>query len=113
MLASRIDSRRGYKTERLLTHVNSTVYICMGRKRHPKQVIEAAIQYAESKGWRFKKAGKSAHAWGRLLCPEASSEGCQMSIWSTPRDIEKHAKQIRRKVDSCQHRENEKDESNE
>lgn len=97
----------------LLTHVNSITYYFMGRKKHPQKEIEEAIKYAESRGWKYKKSGKSAHSWGRLLCPEASVEGCQMSIWSTPSNNENHANQIRRKVDSCPHRENEQGESNE
>ena len=30
---------------------------------------------------RVLKTGKSAHAWGRLLCIEQSRQGCQISIW--------------------------------
>ena len=75
----------------------------MGRPIHPKKEIEAAVQYAESKGWRFIDAGKSAHAWGRLFCPEQSRDGCQMSIWSTPKSADNHGKQIRRTVDRCPH----------
>jgi hypothetical protein len=77
------------------------------RKIHPNKEIEKAIQYAESKGWRYKKAGGSAHAWGRLLCPLQNREGCGMSIWSTPRSPDTHAKQIRKRVDSCPHEEEE------
>lgn len=73
------------------------------RNRHPRKEIEEAIQYAENQGWRFKKVGGSAHAWGRLLCPLQEREGCSMSIWSTPRDSDIHAKQIQRRVDSCPH----------
>lgn len=75
----------------------------MSRPKHPNKAIEAAIQYAEDNGWRYREAGGSSHAWGRLLCPEESREGCQMSIWSTPRNPENHAKQIRRRVDNCEH----------
>ncbi|NNM60388.1 MAG: hypothetical protein HKM04_11330 [Legionellales bacterium] len=50
------------------------------RPRHPSKEIEAAIQYAEERGWRYKKTGNSAHAWGRLLCPHQEREGCGMSI---------------------------------
>ena len=34
----------------------------MKRKRHINKEIEATIQYAEMRGWRYKKAGNSAHA---------------------------------------------------
>jgi hypothetical protein len=75
----------------------------MPRKKHFNKEIEVAVQYAESRGWRYKAVGRSAHAWGRLLCPLESREGCSMSVWSTPRDPVNHAKQIRRRVDSCLH----------
>lgn len=74
------------------------------RKKHPSKEIEAAIIYAEGQGWRYKDSGNSAHAWGRLLCPLEDREGCSMSIWSTPRDSDNHANQIRRKIKSCPHK---------
>jgi len=75
--------------------------ITLSRNRHPNKAIELAIQYAESKGWRYKKAGNSAHAWGRLLCSYEDREGCMISIWSTPRDDDDHARQIRQHIDRC------------
>lgn len=78
------------------------------RSKHPNKEIESAILYAESLGWRYKKVGDSSHAWGRMLCPLAEREGCSMSIWSTPRDNENHAKQICREVNKCPHLINEK-----
>lgn len=77
----------------------------MIRKKHPNKEIESAVCYAEDHRWRYKKAGNSAHAWGRLNCPNQSREGCAMSIWSTPRCPENHAKQIVRNVKKCPHRE--------
>lgn len=73
------------------------------RPRHPKKMIENAIQDAETRGWRYQASGKSSHAWGRLLCSLAAREGCKMSIWSTPRNAEDHAQQIRARVSACQH----------
>lgn len=73
------------------------------RPRHPNKDIEQALKYAESKGWRYQAAGNSAHAWGRILCPLANREGHAMSIWSTPKSAENHAKQIKRNVDACEH----------
>ena len=77
------------------------------RQRHPNKEIEKAVVYAESYGWRFKKSGNSAHAWGKLLCVKDDREGCKMSIWSTPKNPEAHAKQIERKVRQCPHSSNE------
>lgn len=76
----------------------------MLRKKHPNKELEAAVQYAEDHGWRYKEAGNSAHAWGRLLCPLESRDGCSMSVWSTPRNPFIHAMQIQRRVDFCSHR---------
>lgn len=39
----------------------------MGREKHPKKEIEAAVQYAEGEFWRCKLGG--ARAWGKLYCP--------------------------------------------
>jgi hypothetical protein len=71
--------------------------------RHPNKAIHEAIRYAEGKGWRVTKAGPRAHIWGTLLCPENSREGCRIFVMSTPRDPEKHARDIRREVDHCPH----------
>ncbi len=73
------------------------------RLKHQNKEIENAIKYAESCGWRYKESGKSAHAWGRIQCSLQDREGCSMSIWSTPRNADMHAKQIRRRVKQCQH----------
>ncbi len=73
------------------------------RRKHPNKEIEAAIRYAESQGWRYKEAGNSAHAWGRLLCPLEAREGCALSVWSTPRNPYQHAEQITKRVTLCPH----------
>lgn len=41
--------------------------------------------------------------WGRIYCPHHSRDGCRISVWSTPRVPESHAKDIRRIVDRCNH----------
>ena len=73
------------------------------RPKHPNKDIEDAIIYAEQHRWIYKDSGRSAHAWGRLLCPLHTREGHKMSIWSTPRNAFNHARQIIRLVDQCQH----------
>lgn len=73
------------------------------RPKHPNKEIEHALKYAELKGWRYLPSGNSAHSWGRILCPLASREGHAMSIWSTPKSTENHAKQIIRQVNACEH----------
>lgn len=76
----------------------------MGRSRHPKKEVEAALQYAERNQWRVEVSG--GHAWGRMFCPYRDlkcrcGEFCIASIWSTPGDPTNHARQIRRVVDNC------------
>lgn len=73
----------------------------MKEKEHPNKEIRKAIQYAVSKGWHIVKSGKSSHAFCRLRCDFGHGEH-QMSVWSTPKNPENHAKQIIRKVDECQ-----------
>lgn len=81
----------------------------MARPRHPNKHIEQAVQYAESLGWRVEISG--GHAWGRLYCPQSTQEGCIVSVWSTPKVPENHARHIRREVDMCPHCDNDTDES--
>lgn len=81
----------------------------MSRPRHPNKHIERAILYAESLGW-WVEMSKRGHAWGHLLCPRSTREGCIIGIWSTPRNPENHARHIRRRVDTCPHRDEEEEE---
>jgi hypothetical protein len=71
--------------------------------KHQNKHIREAIRYAESKGWRVTKASARAHIWGTICCPESSREGCHIFVMSTPRDPEKHARDIKRDVDDCPH----------
>ncbi|MFM2045409.1 MAG: hypothetical protein RLY86_3985 [Pseudomonadota bacterium] len=74
------------------------------RSRHPHPAIEAALRHAEGLGWRCTMA--RGHAFAQLWCPWNDAECrcgefCRISVWSTPRDPEIHARQIRRQVDGC------------
>lgn len=73
----------------------------MSRPRHPNKHIESAVRYAEALGWSYVKS--KGHAWGRLFCPAGDRDGCIVSVWSTPRVPENHARHIRREVDRCPH----------
>jgi len=73
----------------------------MARPVHPDKHIEAAVSYAESKGWRYEPS--NGHPWGRLFCPGKRPGDCILSVWSTPQDAFVHARQIRRRVDNCAH----------
>jgi hypothetical protein len=72
------------------------------RPRHPKQEIEDAVAYAEAQGWTWLKV--HGHAWGKLHCEHHDRDGCTEFVWSTPRSPGNHARQIRRAVDRCPHR---------
>jgi hypothetical protein len=72
---------------------------------HPNKHIRAAIEYAISHGWTLQKSGPRAHIWGRLYCPLSTRDGCAKAVYSTPKDPEDHAKDLRRAVDRCRHEE--------
>ena len=74
----------------------------VARARHPKKDVENALRDAEAAGWTVK-ATASGHRWGVIRCGETSRSGCQMSIWSTPRNAGAHARQLRRFVERCPH----------
>jgi hypothetical protein len=71
------------------------------RSRHPNKEIEAAVRYAEGRGWTWRKG--TSHAWGVLHCPRSTREGCKLSVWSTPKNPQNHANRIRRAIDRCPH----------
>jgi hypothetical protein len=66
--------------------------------KHSKKEVEEALRYAEENGWTIKQT-RSGHRWGVAQC----GHGCQVSIWSTPKNPGNHAKHIRRGVDRCPH----------
>jgi hypothetical protein len=70
------------------------------RSRHPNKEVEAVVAYAEVKNWTLRKMGH----WGRLFCPQADRDGCQVAVNGTPRNPEVHARHIKRSVDRCPHR---------
>jgi hypothetical protein len=80
----------------------------MARARHPNKEIERALRALERMGWRVVKArGRSAHAWGHVLCPETERDRCRNGIfcrnqvWSTPRDPTAHARALMRQAQGC------------
>ena len=75
----------------------------MARPKHSNKHIEAAVAYAEERGWRYVEPGGSSHIWGRLLCEQADRDGCRVSVFSTPRVPEHHARKLKKVVDTCSH----------
>jgi len=75
--------------------------------RHPNKVIQAALVYATQQRWTvIKSTGGSAHAWGVMRC---AGDCPQVSIYSTPRVPENHARALRKAVDRCPHEEEKDD----
>ena len=72
-------------------------------ERSPNKHIREAIDYGLAAGWRLVKSGPRAHPWGRLYCTAQARGGCIVSVYSTPRVPENHARYIRRRVDACPH----------
>jgi len=85
----------------VLTSVNTMLTIKENNiKKHPNKHIQAAIEYAVAHEWVFTPS-KKGHAFGRLKCGTPTHKEHVMSVWSTPRNSENHAKQIYRMVDRC------------
>ena len=80
----------------------STTVKRMSRPRHTDKHIEQVVAYAESLGWIWKPS--DGHPWGRLFCPFANREGCILSVWSTPKNPQNFARLLRRRIDSCPHK---------
>jgi hypothetical protein len=67
---------------------------------HPNKHIREALKYAEQQGWMIRKSSGRTHAWGVVYC-QFGHRPCWMSIYSTPKNPESHARDIRRTVDRC------------
>jgi hypothetical protein len=79
----------------------------VSQDRHPKKEVREALEFAERNGWRVEKSkGGSAHAWGKMLCP--NPDHCHPSINSTPRNPQVHATQLKRAVARCATKHNQK-----
>ncbi|MEQ8405548.1 MAG: hypothetical protein RKE49_10655 [Oceanicaulis sp.] len=73
------------------------------RPRHPNKEIEAAVTALERGGWVWAPLGKSAHGWGKMLCPQHDESGCIIFVYSTPRSAANHARGILKKAERCGH----------
>lgn len=72
-------------------------------KKHSNKEVRAAIKYAIAQGWEFDE--RNGHAFGILNCP--TNKGCRgghyctLSVWSTPKSPENHAKSIMSAINKC------------
>lgn len=71
------------------------------RPRHPSKEVEGAVKEAENKGWTLVLS--NGHAWAIMRCRHKARGGCQVSVWSTPRDPANEAKRVRRAISKCPH----------
>jgi hypothetical protein len=67
---------------------------------HSNKHIRGALKYASGNGWMIKKSGPRAHAWGIVYCAFGHSF-CWFAVYSTPKNPERHARDLRRTVDRC------------
>ena len=77
----------------------------MARDRHSKKELEAVVEYAEQQGWEVRTGRR--HAKFKLLCPHHDRDGCMIPVWGTPVDVDDHAKDVRRAIDRCPHKDEE------
>lgn len=78
----------------------------MAKYKHPDKHIADAIKYAEENGWHIEKSKGKGHAWGIMECDHNDSNcwngnHCRTSIWTTPRNSQNHAKDLKKIVDKC------------
>jgi len=71
------------------------------RPKHPNKEIEAVVAYAEALGWQVVK--RTGHCWARLLCPQHDQDGCQISVFSTPKNPGNHARRLQKDIERCGH----------
>ena len=72
----------------------------MARAQHPKKEVEKGLKDMEAAGWTVRPTA-AGHRWGKAEC----GSGCSVSIWSTPKNPQNHANQLRRAVSRCPHKE--------
>ena len=79
----------------------------MTRNKHPNKEIEEALKYAEDNHWRIENS--KGHPFGQMYCPykdsnescEGNGKWCRIGIWSTPRNLGNHARDIKKVIDRC------------
>lgn len=61
---------------------------------------------AQRVGWRVRDMGHGV----KIFCPQATRDGCSLSVAGTPRSDDDQAKRLRRVVAGCCHTEEPEDE---
>jgi hypothetical protein len=70
---------------------------------HSKKEVRRALNDAAMAGFLVTESGGRGHCWGTIHCGHAECLG-RMSVWSTPRDQDVHAEQIRRFIRRHEHK---------
>lgn len=65
----------------------------MTRWSHSKKQVRDALDEAVAAGFEVGDTSGHGHNWGYVRC---TADKQRMQVWSTPRDADTHAKQIRR-----------------
>jgi hypothetical protein len=66
-------------------------------RRNSDKDIRKAQKLAIDAGWALAEG--RGHRFGTLRC----GDGCEVAVWSTPRNSTTHAKRIREAVERCPH----------
>jgi hypothetical protein len=66
-------------------------------RRHPDKEIRKALKLAHRNGWSLQ--GGKGHRFATVRC----GAGCEVAIWSTPRNPSTHAKRICEAIERCPH----------
>jgi hypothetical protein len=85
-----------------LTTPGVTIGNIARRPKHSKKQVEQVVADAERLGFTVKFPW--GH-WGGLVCP---GDCPIIAVFSTPKNADNHAKQLRRAVDRCPHTTKEK-----
>jgi hypothetical protein len=78
----------------------------MTRWSHPKKQIRDALDGADAAGFDVEDTSGHGHGWGYVMC---TLDKQRMSVWSTPKNADNHAKQIRHFISRHSHPEEEGD----
>jgi hypothetical protein len=72
----------------------------MTRWSHSKKQIRDALDEADAAGFDVEDTSDLGHSWGHTLC---TVDKQRMQVWSTPKNADNHAKQIRRFISRHSH----------
>lgn len=69
---------------------------------HSKKEVRRALAEAAEAGFEVKATNTRGHSWGYVDCPDAECT-MRLYVWSTPKNPNNHAMQIRRFVERHRH----------